>query len=312
MLFRLSVGAKRGGERHRTGQRTSRVGPRLQAARTAHAQHCQATKLELLRELVALVALWAGERAVYVVVDSAYAGRTVLEERPANVQVVSRLRWDAALYTCPPPRRPGQKGRPRRRGDRLPALQQLIARRRHWTALPLVLYGRAVTPRSMTFTALWYGALRTQPIRIVVVRDPSGRRRDEAFFCTDLQQNPSFVLQTYAARWTLEVTFHDSKPHLGFGHAQNQTPQAVGRTAPFAGLVYSLVLLWAAAHLQQGGSLGWLVRPWYPTKVAVAFPDLLMALCQELWRARLSAAPLPARHVRNPTPTAHHTQRLAA
>src|SRR6266853_425418 len=82
-------------------------------------------------------------------------------------------------------------------------------------------------------------------------------RRDEAFFCTDLQQDPAFVLQTYAARWTLEVTFHDSKQHLGFGQAQNQTPQAVARTAPFAGLVYSLVVLWAAAHLQQGGTLGW-------------------------------------------------------
>jgi hypothetical protein len=107
-----------------------------------------------------------------------------------------------------------------------------------------VLYGRAVTPRLFTLTALWDGALRAQPIRIVVVRDPSGRRREEAFFCTDLTQAPAFILQTYAARWTLEVTFHDSKQHLGFGQAQNQTPRAVARTAPFAGLVYSLVLLW--------------------------------------------------------------------
>src|SRR5919199_1237969 len=104
-LFRLYVSAKRGGERHRLGQRQRRVGPRLRAARTAHAQHRQATKLELLRELVAVVAQWAGQRTVYLVVDSAYAGRTVLEDRPANVQVVSRLRWDAALY-APPPRGP--------------------------------------------------------------------------------------------------------------------------------------------------------------------------------------------------------------
>src|SRR5436305_10025362 len=147
VLFRLYVGAKRGGERHRQGQAQGQVGPRLQAARTAHAQHQPTTKLELLREMVALVAQWAGERAVYLVVDSAYAGRTVLEDRPANVQVVSSLRLDAALYAPPPPRRPGQKRRPRRRGDRWPALQDLIARRRHWTTLRLVLYGRAVEPR---------------------------------------------------------------------------------------------------------------------------------------------------------------------
>ena len=312
VLFRLYVGAKRGGERQRTGQAQGQVGPRLQAARTAHAQHQPTTKLELLREMVALVAQWAGERAVYLVVDSAYAGRTVLEDRPANVQVVSRLRLDAALYAPAPRRRPGQKGRPRRRGDRLPALQDLIARRRHWTTLRLVLYGRAVEPRIMPFTALWYGALRSQSVRIAVVRDPRGRRRDEAFFCTDLDRDAAFILETYSRRWTLEVTFHDAKQHLGFGRAQNQASQAVARTAPFAGLVYSLVLLWAAAHLQQGGTLGWIVRPWYRTKTAVAFPDLLTALQHDLWMSRFSQAPVLAPRPQNPTPVPHRSQPLAA
>jgi hypothetical protein len=247
-----------------------------------------------------------------VVVDSAYAGRTVLEERPANVQVISRLRGDAALYAQPAHRQPGQKGRPRRRGDRLPSLQQVAARRRRWQALPLVLYGRAVTPRVFTCTALWYGALRAQPVHSVVVRDPSRRRRDEAFCCTDLAVEAAFLLQTYAARWTLEVTFRDSKQHLGFGQAQNQAPRAIARTAPFAGLVYSLVLLWAAAYHQQGGTLRWIVRPWYRTKVAVAFPDLLTALRQDLWRTRFSAAPASARHLRNSAPTLDHAEPLAA
>jgi DDE superfamily endonuclease len=312
VLFRLYVSTKRGGERHRAGQRQGRAGPRLKAARTAHAERPQVTKPELLRDMVDLVAQWADERTVYVVVDSAYAGRTVLEDRPANVHVISRLRLDAALYAPPPPRRPGQKGRPRRRGDRLPALAQRIARCRRWTDLPLVLYGRAVIPRSFTLDALWYGALRSQLIRIVVVRDPSGRRRDEAFFCTDLERDAAFILLTYSRRWTLEVTFHDAKQHLGFGQAQNQAPRAVARTAPFAGLVYSLVVLWAAAHLQQGGSLSWIVRPWYRSKTAVAFPDLLTALQQELWRARFSASSEPARRLQNPAPLPLYSQRRAA
>ena len=175
-----------------------------------------------------------------------------------------------------------------------------------------MLYGRAVSPQTFTLDALWYGALRSQLVRMVVVRDPSGRRHEEAFFCTDLTQDPAFILQTYAARWTLEVTFHDTKQHLGFGQAQNQTARAVARTAPFAGLVYSLVLLWAAAHLQQGGTLAWIVRPWYPTKAAVAFPDLLMALRQELWITRFSQPPVPLRRAQNPAPVRHHTQPLAA
>lgn len=300
LLVRLDVGAKRGGETGAAGRTSTQQGPRHQAARLAHAQHERRTKLALLRELVVLIARWAGGRTVYVVVDSAYAGRTLLEDRPPNVHVLSRLRPDAALYARPPRRRPGQKGRPRRRGRRLPPLKHLIAHRQGWEALPLVLYGRAVSPRVFSLTALWYGALREQPVRSVVVRDPSGRRRDEAFCCTDLSVGAAFVLQTYARRWTLEVTFHDAKQHLGFGHAQNQAPAAVPRTAPFAGLVYSLVLLWAAAHVQQGGTLGWLARPWYRTKTAVAFPDLLTTLQQELRRSPISAAPSSAPCRRKP------------
>ena len=63
VLFRLYVSAKRGGERHRSGQTQTRTGPRLHAARTAHAEQRHATKLELLREMISLVAhCWPAER----------------------------------------------------------------------------------------------------------------------------------------------------------------------------------------------------------------------------------------------------------
>jgi len=74
----------------------------------------------------------------------------------------------------------------------------------------------------------------------------------------------------------------------------------VARTAPFAGLVYSLVLLWAAAHVHHGGTLGWVLRPWYRAKSAVAFVDLLTALQQELWRGRFCAPPVRSRRLQNP------------
>jgi hypothetical protein len=119
LLFRLYVGAHRGGQADAPGR--PRAGARQRAAETAHAQHARPTKLALAREVIGLVATWAAERTVWVMVDSAYAGRTLLEGRPTNVQVTSRLRLDAALWTRPGRRRPGQKGRPRRRGHRLPS-----------------------------------------------------------------------------------------------------------------------------------------------------------------------------------------------
>src|SRR5215210_1100108 len=301
LLFRLYVGAKRGGQADAPSRRGA--GWRLQAAQDAHARHARATKPELARELIGVVARWAGERPVYVVADSAYACRTLLEGRPPTVEVLSRLRLDAALWARPGRRRPGQRGRPRRRGHRLPTLKAMAATRRRWDPLPLTLYGRPVTPHVFTCTALWYHALRDRPVRIVVVRDPSGRRRDEAFFCTDLSVAPAFILEGYARRWTVEVTFHDQKQFLGFAEPQNQTEQAVARTAPLAGLVYALVLLWYAERAPQGLATPWLTRPWYRTKTTPSFFDMLTALRQDSWRLYVSAPPRPARcHCNSPQP----------
>ena len=300
ILFRLYVGAKRGGRADAPSR--PHPGQRQRAAEAAHAQHPRPTKLALSRELIGLVAAWAGERTVYVVVDSAYAGRTLLEDRPANVQVLSRLRLDAALRARPGRRRPGQKGRPRRRGHRLPTLKTMAETRRRWDPLPVTLYGRPVSPLVFGVTALWYGALRDQPVRIVVVRDPSGRRRDEAFFCADLSVGPAFILEGYARRWTLEVSFHDQKQALGFEDPQQQAERAVARSAPLAGLVYALVLLWYAGQVEQGLARGWLVRPWYRSKTAPSFLDMLTALRQDSRPLVISAPPCPPRRRKNPPP----------
>ena len=298
LLFRLYVGAKRGGRANAPSR--PHPGTRQRAAEAAHAKRPRPTKLELARELLGLVAQWAGERTIYVMADSAYAGRTLLEGRPAHVQVISRLRLDAALWTKPGRRRPGQKGRPRRRGHRLPTLKAMATTRRHWDPLPLTIYGRQVTPLVFGVTALWYGALRDQPVRIVVVRDPSGRRRDEAFFCTDLTLGAAGILEGYARRWTLEVSFHDQKQFLGFEDPQNQTEQAVARTAPLAGIVYALVLLWYAGQVERGMAPPWLVRPWYRAKTTPSFLDMLTALRQDARPLAISAPPCPPRRLQKP------------
>src|SRR5215208_323987 len=301
LLFRLYVGAKRGGTKDAPGR--PRRGTRQRAAEHAHAAHPRPTKLALARELLARVASWADGRTVYAVVDSAYAARPLLEGRPANVHVLSRLRPDAALWARPGRRRPGQRGRPRRRGHRLPTPKAMAATRRRWDTLPLTLYGRPVTPLVFGCTAHWYGALRDQPVRIVVVRDPSGRRRDEAFFCTDPTVDPAFILTGYARRWTIEVAFHDQKQFLGFEDPQNQTPEAVARTAPLAGIVYDLVLLWYAARVQQGRAAGWLVRPWYRSKTTPSFLDMLTAVRQESWQLAFSDPPCPTPIAEKPAPS---------
>ena len=304
LLVRLYTGAKRGGRADAPSRATT--GQRRQVADAAHTARDRRTKLELLREMVAVVAGWAPDRAFYLVVDSAYAGRALLEQRPANVQVVSRLRPDAALWAPAPGRRPGQKGRPRRRGARLPTPQQVTARCRQWQTLAVTIYGRTVTTQVRTVRALWYTALREQPIQIVLVRDPTGKRRDEAFFCTDPAAEAQFIVEAYARRWCLEVTFHDAKQFLGLADPQCQTPRAVQRTAPFAFLVYDLVVLWFAEHAHTAASPAWPVRPWYRHKTAPSFVDMLTALRGALRPVRFLEPPSPPQRLGNALTASPH------
>jgi hypothetical protein len=202
LVFRLFVGSTRGNRADAPSRPTS--GQRYARARDAFPAGAaqRPTKPALAREAIALVAGWAAalapERTVYVVGDSAYVNRTTVEDRPANVEVLGPLHPDAALFAPPPPRRPGQKGRPRTRGERRPApMTQAQARRPDtWHRLPVTLYGRTVTPLVFRGTALWYSVLRTAPLRYVVVRDPSGRRLDAAFCCTDLTVSVAFLLES--------------------------------------------------------------------------------------------------------------------
>jgi hypothetical protein len=319
ILFRLYVGSRRGNRKDasaaRAGGARATSGPRYRRARAAFPPPEQRpTKPQLAREGIALVARWAAAfapgRTVSVVGDTAYTNRTTLEGRPANVEVVGRLRLDAALFAPPPPRRPGQRGRPRTRGARLPTPQAMAAQRTErgtWHRLRLVLYGKTVTPLVFRGTALWYGALREAPVRFVVVRDPSGRRRDEAFFCTDPTVSVAVLLTTFAKRWTLEVAFFDCKQALGFEDPQNQTARAVRRTAPFAAIVYALVVLWGAHEVAAGRVPRWVSRPWYRHKASLSFADLLAALRQAgVCRVRppVAAPPCPPRGPRKSRPCA--------
>src|ERR1700693_4536526 len=83
-----------------------------------------------------------------------------------------------------------------------------------------------------TIDALWYPSAGQQLLRIVVVRDPSGRRRDDCIFSTDLTLSATQILELISRRWPLEVCLRDVKQFLGFEDPQNRVAKATTRTAP--------------------------------------------------------------------------------
>ena len=94
ILFRLYVSkktiAKRGG-RHRT-------------------------RPELAVAMLQVLCRHRKDRRFHAIGDSAYGGKSVLGHLPNNCDLTSRLTLDARLYDAAPPRKPGTRGRARKRG----------------------------------------------------------------------------------------------------------------------------------------------------------------------------------------------------
>jgi hypothetical protein len=237
------------------------------------------TRPQLAREMIALLASWLPERTMEVVGDSEYAGKSISRHLPPHVHLTSRMVMNAALYDLPPKREIGQRGAPRKKGDRLPSPAEWAASRKTgWTKPVVTLYGRRVRVCYKSRVALWYNSAGARPVRIVVVRDPSGRRKDDCFFSTDLSLSPTKILELFAMRWPLEVAFYNAKQFLGLEDPQNRTPRAVRRTAPLALYLHTLVILWFAQHGHFDAVAYRKAHPWYTRKRTPSFIDMLTCL----------------------------------
>jgi hypothetical protein len=212
-------------------------------------------------------------RRFHAVADSAYGGQSVLCHLPRNCDLTSRLVKDARLYDAPPERKAGTNGRPRKRGQRLPTPQAMLAGRCRRVSLSI--YGRSEQAR-LADTCARVHAAPERPLRIVAVEALRGGRGQEAFYSTACDATAEQVIAWYAMRWSIEVAFHDSKQHLGFQEPQGWTRRAVERTAPLAMLLYSLIVLWFA----QEGHRCWrpFECPWYRWKKEPSFADMLATL----------------------------------
>jgi DDE superfamily endonuclease len=248
---------------------------RLYLNKKSAAKHRRAyrTRPELAVEMLTVLSNHCNTRRFHLVADSAYGGQSVLCHLPPGCDLTSRLLLDARLYDAPPSRSAGQPGRPRKRGQRLPSPAELLEGR--CQRLSFDIYGRSDRARVTDCEARVYAA-PDKPLRVVAVDPLTGGRSRQAFYSTCAKASAEAVIAWYAMRWSLEVTFHDSKQHLGFEQPQGWSRRAVERTAPVARLLYSLIVLWFA----QEGHHKWrpLDCPWYTSKAEPSFADLLATL----------------------------------
>jgi hypothetical protein len=240
---------------------------------------------EWTQQLVKLVRRWLPYRPIKIIGDGTYS---VVELgtvcRNQQVTLIAPLRFDACLYTPPPPRKPRQMGRPRLVGQRLPQLDQvLIDPQIIWHKAWVMWYGQGKQQIEWcSGTALWYrGGQTPLPIRWVLTRDLKGERDARAYFSTDQQQSGLSIVIDFMKRWSAEVTFEESRAYLGVETQRQWSDRAVERTTPCLLGFYSLVTL-LGQKLYPRGDVPREQTAWY-RKPQATFTDVLVAVRRHLW-----------------------------
>jgi hypothetical protein len=176
------------------------------------------TLLDWARQAALQISRWLPDRYIVLVADSAFAAIEFLAAVCNHVCIVTRLRLDANLFAFPPQKNKG-RGRPPIKGKRLKKLSAVLKdRKTRWQRRRVSLwYGRTNRLVEITSgTALWYrGGVPPVPIRWLLVRDPKGELAPQAFLATDIDARPQDILAWFVSRWQVEVTFEETRAHLG-------------------------------------------------------------------------------------------------
>jgi hypothetical protein len=201
---------------------------------------------------------WYPQREIVAVADRAYASLKLLEScrKLRNpITFITRLRLDAALYEPAPPRKPGQIGRPRLKGERLPNLSVVAEDPATVWKLTTIANCYGESERIVEIaseTAVWYSTgLFAVPVRWVLIHDPQGEFKTQALLCTDLDADPEKILSWFVMRWQLEVTFQEVRRHLGFETQRQWSDMAIRRTTPALLGLFSVITLFAHRQMTQ-------------------------------------------------------------
>jgi hypothetical protein len=244
---------------------------------------------ERARQVLRTVQRWLPDRSIVVVADSSFAALELLAAVTSETLcVVTRLRLDAALYEPAPPREPGRGGRPRKKGQRLPTLEQVAADpKTRWQRLTVARWYGEVNRlvEIASGTAVWYHAGKPPvTIRWVLIRDPQRRFDTQALLCTDPEATVTDIVLWFVGRWSVEVTFEEARAHLGVETQRQWSKRAITRTTPILLGLFSLVTL-MADRLVADQALPVRTSAWY-RKTQPTFSDALALVRRHFWRAQ--------------------------
>jgi len=240
-----------------------------------------ASHLDLAEEMVREVASWFPGRHFLLACDGAYA--SLAGRELPRTHLTSRMRRDAAFYEMPRLPKKRKRGRPARKGKRLPTPEKMACQLgKGWVRTEVSYRGRMKQRLLHSRSVLWYKVCPGRQVLLVIVRDPMGREPDDFFFTTDLQAAPAAVVSHYAGRWSIEDTFRNVKQLLRGQDPQTWKGQGPERAAALSMWLYAAIWSWYIRT--QGSKTTWPHLPWYTSKRTPSFTDALATLRRVLWR----------------------------
>jgi hypothetical protein len=243
------------------------------------------TPADLMQGLLAVWIRWFPQRKSLFAGAGAYGTHHLARfarRHHRRLAVVSKFYPDAVLHQPPPRRRPGQQGRPRVRGERLPTPAETVATAKRWRTLKVSWYGggqRSIA--AVSRVGHWYrqghGLVK---LRWVYVRDRTGTHCDECLMTTDESLSIEEVVGSYVGRWDIEVMYEELREHLGLETTRGRSQQTVLPVEPCLFGLYSLVALWFAWQKRERRPS--LLVAW-PGKHFITFSDALASVRCDAW-----------------------------
>lgn len=245
------------------------------------------------RQVILRLRRWLPDRRIVLVGDNNYSSiELFVRAVKCRMTLVTRLRLEAALYEPAPSREEHRRTQPRgrhpRKGPRLPSLKaRLEDPTTVWRRCSLSWYGGKTREVDLlTGTAVWFrNGQPPVPIRWVLLRDPTGKFQPQALAANEPELTAEQIVDYFLRRWQVEVTFAETRAHLGIETQRQWSDLAIQRTTP------SLLALFSITTLCARELLGRTPAPvrtaaWY-AKPESTFSDILALVRRALWRAAI-------------------------
>jgi hypothetical protein len=246
------------------------------------------TSIDWTRQMMVLVSRWI-KRPWILLGDGAYACMDLAWSCvKQKVTLISRFRLDAQLFEFPKPVPEGTRGRRPVKGKRINLKNLLSDPTQIWQTHTVNWYGgEQKIIECLTFVCLWYHAGEPPlPVRIVLVKTPDGKNVAETFFSTDINNLPVQIINWFVLRWNIEVTFEETRAHLGVETQRQWSDNAIQRTTPLLMALYSILILIAIKMSKIKNLIVHETTSWYDKQGELTFIDIIAIVRREIWSKR--------------------------